>query len=131
MTIDGPPPPPPPFLLVRQPVRFQLSWSAIVLHAPTPPIEFNVSITGGVWFEEEGGKNRGSCKKKMVGSGSKVVESDKEKKNKNVSISKRSGVSEASFDDRRSKKLKSVVEDFDDFDSKCDEAPIMLPKKKN
>ncbi|KAM6543941.1 hypothetical protein CsatB_008388 [Cannabis sativa] len=67
--------------------------------------------------------------KKTVGSGSKVVESDKEKKNKNVSISKRSGVSEASSDDRRSKKLKSVVEDDDDFDSKCDEAPIVLPKK--
>ncbi|KAF4390227.1 hypothetical protein F8388_019882 [Cannabis sativa] len=67
--------------------------------------------------------------KNMVGSGSKVVESDKEKKNKNLSISKRSGVSEASPDDRRSKKLKSVVEDEDDFDSKCDEAPIVLPKK--
>ncbi|KAF4357749.1 hypothetical protein F8388_021925 [Cannabis sativa] len=91
-------------------------------------MDFNVSITGGVWFEE-GGKNRGSCKTNLVGSGSKVVDSDKEKKNKNVSISKRSGVSEASFDDRCSKKLKSVVEDDDDFDSECDEAPIMLPKK--
>ncbi|KAF4350830.1 hypothetical protein F8388_026537 [Cannabis sativa] len=67
--------------------------------------------------------------KNMVGSGSKVVESDKEKKNKNLSISKRSGVSEATSDDRRSKKLKSVVEDEDDFDSECDEAPIVLPKK--
>ncbi|KAF4355751.1 hypothetical protein F8388_019150 [Cannabis sativa] len=38
--------------------------------------------------------------KNMVGSGSKVVESDKEKKNKNLSISKRSGVSEATSDDR-------------------------------
>ncbi|KAF4392605.1 hypothetical protein G4B88_015248 [Cannabis sativa] len=51
----------------------------------------------------------------MVGSGSKVVESDKEKKNKNLSISKRSGVSEATSDDRCSKKLKSVVEDEDDL----------------
>ncbi|KAF4370457.1 hypothetical protein F8388_016194 [Cannabis sativa] len=67
--------------------------------------------------------------KNMVGSGSKVVESDKEKKNKNLSISKRSGVSEATSDDRRSKKLKSVVEDEDDFDSECDEVPIVLPKK--
>ncbi|KAF4355052.1 hypothetical protein F8388_022304 [Cannabis sativa] len=67
--------------------------------------------------------------KNMVGFGSKVVESDKEKKNKNLSISKRSGVSEATSDDRRSKKLKSVVEDEDDFDSECDEAPIVLPKK--
>ncbi|KAF4348011.1 hypothetical protein G4B88_026831 [Cannabis sativa] len=67
--------------------------------------------------------------KNMVGSGLKVVESDKEKKNKNLSISKRSGVSEATSDDRRSKKLKSVVEDEDDFDSECDEAPIVLPKK--
>ncbi|KAM6543923.1 hypothetical protein CsatB_008370 [Cannabis sativa] len=67
--------------------------------------------------------------KNMVGSGSKVVESDKEKKNKNLSISKRSGVSEATSDDRHSKKLKSVVEDEDDFDSECDEAPIVLPKK--
>ncbi|KAF4396358.1 hypothetical protein G4B88_019158 [Cannabis sativa] len=41
----------------------------------------------------------------------------------------RSGVSEASFDDRCSKKLKSVVEDDDDFDSECDETPIVLPKK--
>ncbi|KAF4379620.1 hypothetical protein F8388_023637 [Cannabis sativa] len=67
--------------------------------------------------------------KNMVGSGLKVVESDKEKKNKNLSISKRSGVSEATSDDRCSKKLKSVVEDEDDFDSECDEAPIVLPKK--
>ncbi|KAF4355602.1 hypothetical protein G4B88_025625 [Cannabis sativa] len=67
--------------------------------------------------------------KNMVGSGSKVAESDKEKKNKNLSISKRSGVSEATSDDRRSKKLKSVVEDEDDFDSECDEAPIVLSKK--
>ncbi|KAM6563149.1 hypothetical protein CsatB_023147 [Cannabis sativa] len=67
--------------------------------------------------------------KKMGGSGAKVVDSDKEKKNKNIAISKRSGVSEASSDDRCSKKLKSVVKDDDDFDSECDEAPIVLLKK--
>uniref|UniRef100_A0A803PIU7 Uncharacterized protein n=1 Tax=Cannabis sativa TaxID=3483 RepID=A0A803PIU7_CANSA len=61
-------------------------------------------------------KTKEVASKKMVGSGVKVVDSNKEKKNKNVSISKRSGVSEVSSNDRCSKKLKSVVEDDDDFD---------------
>ncbi|KAM6598138.1 hypothetical protein CsatA_008662 [Cannabis sativa] len=74
-------------------------------------------------------KQRKLLRKKMAGSSVKVVDSDKEKKNKNVSISKRSGVSEDSSDNRCSKKLKSVVENDDDFDSECDEAPIVLPKK--
>ncbi|KAM6573375.1 hypothetical protein CsatA_017455 [Cannabis sativa] len=52
-----------------------------------------------------------------------------EKKNKTACISKRSGLSKPSSDDLCSKKMKSVVEDEDDFDSECDEALIVLPKK--
>ncbi|KAM6588706.1 hypothetical protein CsatA_014619 [Cannabis sativa] len=65
----------------------------------------------------------------MDGSSLKDVDIDKEKKSKTACISKRSGLSKPSSDDRCSKKMKSVVEDEDDFDSECDEAPIVLPKK--
>ncbi|KAF4350467.1 hypothetical protein F8388_005077 [Cannabis sativa] len=65
----------------------------------------------------------------MDGSSLKDVDIDKEKKSKTACISKRSGLSKPSSDDRCSKKMKSVVVDEDDFDSECDEAPIVLPKK--